>query len=820
VARLRAQPESKSQELEEEIEDEGEDVDADEDEEEDGDRKAAAPRHEVGGVIAAALGLFVFLSLGSWEAGDLMGPVGAAVSTGLRLAFGAASYGVAMGLVAIAIRLFGVGLPLPGGIAVATGIGMVFSAILLHLGWAGPDLDAIRLPGGLVGEVAGEVLRGLFSTVGASFLSAVAVVVTLLVTTRVSIVKVAVAVWRLARRGARLGSVAIAEAARGAVRSVAALASAWRRSREVLDARRAAEPPPVLVRAKDPVIFDEDPEVEPAVTEVPAPEVAPDPAPAVAEPPALTVRAPKKAARRERVPHPEQVPAPEGGYELPPLSLLDKPPEGSREIDHAAIHETARRLTEALKHFDVHGHVVEAQPGPVVTMYEFTPAPGTRISRVEPLSDDLAMALEVRSVRIVAPIRGKNRIGFEVPNRDREMVYLREMLADERFRAKNGGLSLALGKDIVGNAVFADLAKMPHLLVAGATGTGKSVGLNAMLASLLYRFTPQELRFLMIDPKVVELAVFDGIPHLLLPVQKDMRRASLALKWVVDEMERRFQLFADFGARDVGSYNKSVDAIARGEKEPPKGWPKKVVHGKDAEGNVVELPPDDGEDVAPQLPQRLPMIVVVVDEFADLMMVAAKDVEAAIQRLAQKARAAGIHLILATQRPSVNVITGVIKANFACRIAFRVASKTDSKVIFESVGAEALLGQGDMLFLGPGASGIDRVHGAFVSEEEVKRLADFLRNQGSPVYDEDILKAHEDEEDGDGFEEDEGADEQYDAAVRIVTETRKASVSYVQRRLRIGYNRAARIMERMEREGVVGPAQGSGREREVLAQQI
>ena len=512
-----------------------------------------------------------------------------------------------------------------------------------------------------------------------------------------------------------------------------------------------------------------------------------------------------------------------GEFILPPTTLLDLPKQQALAIDEQALRLNAERLVEKLAAYGVRGRVDEIHPGPVVTMYELEPESGTKVSKIASLADDLAMALAAQKVRIVAPIPGKARVGFELPNKIRQMVALREILEDERWGETKAALPVAFGKDIAGQPVYGDLAKMPHLLVAGATGAGKSVGLNVMLASLLMKRTPDDVRLLMIDPKVVELAVFDGIPHMLLPVVTDMKKANLALRWAVDEMERRYQLFADAGARNVTTYNERVEKVIRGELSADKLSPKKV--GKQVayggEGEEVLVDPIDGElaDELP-MPTKLPYIVVVVDEFADLMMVAAKDVETAIARLAQKARAAGIHVILATQRPSVDVITGMIKANFPARIAFKVSQREDSKTILGRNGAEHLLGQGDMLMIPPGSSDLKRVHCAYIGEDEVQAVCDHLRAQGKPVYDERIIAPREDEdgnEIGADSNEKNSGDAVYDKAVAAVAAAGYCSISHLQRQLSVGYNKAAKLVEQMEKEGVVGPASGkAGGRREVL----
>ncbi|MEM9189622.1 MAG: DNA translocase FtsK 4TM domain-containing protein [Myxococcota bacterium] len=509
-------------------------------------------------------------------------------------------------------------------------------------------------------------------------------------------------------------------------------------------------------------------------------------------------------------------------FVLPPTTLLDQAPNGTMRIDAVTLRENAVRLVEKLEAYGVKGRVDEIHPGPVVTMYEFEPQSGTKVSKIAGLADDLAMALAAQKVRIVAPIPGKARVGFELPNDTRQTVYLRAILEDERWNRSKANLPIALGQDIAGQPVYGDLAKMPHLLVAGATGSGKSVGLNVMLASLLLKKTPEEVRLLMIDPKVVELAVFDGSPHMLLPVVTDMKKAALSLRWAVDEMERRYQLFADAGARNIKTYNERVQKVLDGTMAPEKLTPsrKGKVRAQDHEGKEVLLNPVDGEtpNAVDAKPEKLPYVVVVVDEFADLMMVAAKDVEAAIARLAQKARAAGIHVILATQRPSVDVITGMIKANFPARMAFKVSQREDSKTILGRVGAEHLLGMGDMLMIPPGSSDLKRVHSAYISEDEVKEVCDFLRAQGKPVYDNEILKPRDDEEPGGGAKSD---DPIYDKAVAVVAQAGYCSISHIQRQLSVGYNKAAKLVERMEKEGVVGPPTSkAGGRREVLIQSL
>jgi S-DNA-T family DNA segregation ATPase FtsK/SpoIIIE len=481
-----------------------------------------------------------------------------------------------------------------------------------------------------------------------------------------------------------------------------------------------------------------------------------------------------------------------GPYLPPPLSVFDYEEPAQRDLDRRAMLDLAQRLEGTLGDYQVKGRVTAIHPGPVVTMYEFVPAPGTKLSKITALSSDLAMALEALRVRIVAPIPGKAAVGIEVPNRTRETVYLKEIVADQAFTQARGKLNMALGKDISGAPVCVDLAKMPHLLVAGTTGSGKSVSVNGMVCSLLCNASPDDVKMIMIDPKMLELSIYEGIPHLLLPVVTDPKKANLALKWAVDEMERRYELISKAGLRDIGGYNKKVE--------------KQLA---DIAAEQTELFGDSEYDIA-ERPQKLPYIVVLIDEFADLMMVASKEVETSVARIAQKARAAGIHLILATQRPSVDVITGLIKANFPSRIAFQVASRIDSRTILDAQGAENLLGMGDMLFTDRGQA-LRRVHGALITDAEVHRVVEHLKQQGQPIYDLDILKPRADEE-GEEFEED-MSDELYDQAVRLVAETRQASISMVQRRLRIGYNRAARMIERMEREGIVSAADGpKGRE--------
>jgi S-DNA-T family DNA segregation ATPase FtsK/SpoIIIE len=504
------------------------------------------------------------------------------------------------------------------------------------------------------------------------------------------------------------------------------------------------------------------------------------------------------------------IPLGDGEFQLPPVNLLDYDETQAVSMDRAAMLEMSARLIQTLENYGIQGEVTAIRPGPVVTMYEFAPAPGTRLNKIVNLSDDLAMSLEALKVRIVAPIPGKAAVGIEVPNKTRETVYLKEILADDAFQGNKAKLPLALGKDIEGAPIVVDLAKMPHLLVAGATGSGKSVAVNAFITSLLYSATPEDIRFIMVDPKVLELSIYEGVPHLLLPVVTDPKKANLALRWAVDEMERRYDLLARLGVRDIASYNKKLVKLeAKANAERRRGA------SADVDGEAMDEPPperlDDLDLVASleldEPPRRLPYIVVVIDEFADLMMCAPKEVETSVARIAQKARAAGIHLLLATQRPSVDVITGLIKANFPSRIAFHVTSKVDSRTILDQMGAENLLGSGDMLFSDRGQAP-QRLHGCYVQEEEIGRVVDFLKKQGRPAYNYDILKPRDEdgeEGEGGGGGDDDVSDDLYDRAVKIVAEAQRVSVSYLQRRLSVGYNRAAKMVERMERDGVVSP---------------
>ena len=475
-----------------------------------------------------------------------------------------------------------------------------------------------------------------------------------------------------------------------------------------------------------------------------------------------------------------------GDFKLPPLDLLDEIPKSSdTEIEKESLRMNALRVEGKLRDFGVEGEVAEIVPGPVITMYEFRPATGVKISKVASLADDLALNLRASSIRIVAPIPGKSAIGIEIPNNKRKLVTLKEILSSQSFLDSPYMLTIALGMDIVGQPVITDLTKMPHLLVAGATGTGKSVSINAMINSILFKSSPEMVRFVMIDPKRIELAPYQHIPHLLHPVVAHPKEAAKALKWAVGEMEKRYTLLSDKGVRNIEAYNRKV--------RKDKG--------------LAE------HDVSKKIDEHLPYIVIIIDELADLMMVSSREVEESLTRLAQMARAAGIHLIIATQRPSVDVLTGIIKANFPTRISFQVSSRVDSRTILDTMGSEHLLGDGDMLFLPPGVAKLTRIHGAYVSEEEVKRVASFLTRQMKPEYDKSIvtdITAEEDLKEVGGDK-----DEKYEDAVELVLQTGHASISMVQRKLRVGYNRAARMIEDMEKNGIVGPSDGS-KPREIL----
>jgi S-DNA-T family DNA segregation ATPase FtsK/SpoIIIE len=594
------------------------------------------------------------------------------------------------------------------------------------------------------------------------------------------------------------------------------------------------------------------------------------------------------------------------GFTAPPVDILTGEASAAEPLDREGLTATAERLRVKLASFGIQGQVTQIRPGPVVTMFEFLPAAGVKVSRIASLSDDLAMAMEALRVRIVAPIPGKGVVGIEVPNKQRQTVVLKELVEQDAFQKSQSKLAMCLGKDIEGMPYIADLAKMPHLLIAGTTGSGKSVAVNSMIVSMLLRASPEEVRFLMIDPKMLELSVYEGIPHLLLPVVTDSKKAAMALRWAVEEMERRYQLLAECGVRNIGSYNKKVEKEGDGARKPQTsaGKEKRVVDLTDPTLDVHELqrlaasgeltavreqiglrpslPGDVGERVgagamksaflsegpgavhggvdatrgaaangagalAPSgaewllaemqargekvdLPgkqeelqleplRKLPYLVIIIDELADLMMVASREVETYIARLAQMARAAGIHLMVATQRPSTDVVTGVIKANFPARISFQVASRHDSATIINTPGAENLLGMGDMLILPPGTSSLTRVHGPYVDEKEIHAVVEHWKSQGAPVYDPNILKPRA--EDGEGLDgaPDEGPDELYDQAIAAVGDMRFISISLLQRKLRVGYNRAARMIERMERDGIVGPADGA-KPREVLIRPV
>jgi S-DNA-T family DNA segregation ATPase FtsK/SpoIIIE len=646
------------------------------------------------------------------------------------------------------------------------GVFFVSVAVLISLAI---DAENAREAGGILGGFLKEsLLVPWFGRISATLITLVALLLSVMLLTQYSLLDL----WQRARKQSLELKKSIAPVITHRLQELREK-SEKRKGENVRKERPDYTPPPIVVK------------------EEPRPEQA------------------KKNTRKPAAPQ-EQFKLPEmsEGYKLPPTDLLDAPQSEPFKLDKDTLHANSLILQKKLADFGVDGEVTAVRPGPVITMYEFKPAPGVKVRRIVMLADDLAMALRAVSVRILAPIPGESVVGIEIPNQRRETVCLREVIESDPYQNAESTLTLALGKDIGGTPFVTDLGRMPHLLVAGATGTGKSVSINAMILSILFKSTPRDVKFIMVDPKMLELTVYEEIPHLLVPVVTDPKKAAAALFWAMDEMDRRYRLMRDKGARSIDNYNRIV------EKEAAR---KPALELKDTE--PVESNAEIGGNLDNDQPlehERLPRIVIIVDELADLMMSVGRDIEEYITRLAQKARAAGIHLILATQRPSVDVITGLIKANFPARISFQVTSRVDSRTILDSIGAERLLGNGDLLFLPPGTARLTRVHGAFVSDQEVRKVMTFIKHQGKPQYRPEVFETKKEFEDA---AEDQEYDEMYDQALAIVTETQQASISMIQRRLRVGYNRAARMIEQMERDGAIGPADGA-KPREVYARKI
>jgi len=692
------------------------------------------------GLFAAAFVLISLLSAQISSSGNWCGEVGRLVSQVLLGFLGWGAYLLVALLSWISILFFNPRMSFERLPQVTLGIsGAIISCCALLSSFSLRSADLLEL-GGFLGKTVFSLVHSVLGSTGTVLVLVFVLVVSLMLSTQFSPYQLAALVWRWFK---------------GSIKWIFGLfGSTFKKLKE--RPRKPSRPAREKKTRKAPAVT---PEKEAA------------PVQAAVQPVVKELKKPEEPAGDDKDFRTE--PLAKGNWKLPPLSILARSKQVTEQIDKNVYLKISNQLEQKLKNFGVSGKVVGISPGPVVTTYEYSPAPGIKINKIVGLADDLALGLRAQSVRVVGSVPGKSALGIEIPNETRQVVYIRELLASERFKNNRAKLAIVLGLDVVGNPTIADMARMPHLLIAGATGAGKSVAINSIIASILFNATPEDVRFLMIDPKRIELSGYEGIPHLLHPVVVEPKLASRALLWAVREMERRYRMLEEARVKSFDSYNDTAEV-------------------------------------------KLPYIVIIVDELADLMMVASKDVEGAIARLAQMARAAGIHLILATQRPSVDVLTGLIKANFPTRIAFKVSSKVDSRTIIDGSGAEHLLGMGDMLYMPPGTATIKRVHGTYISEQETSDLVEFLKKQGSAVYDDSVLEQVEDENSLSSGAGEDDYDERYDEAVAFVCEAGQASISMIQRRLRIGYNRAARIIEMMEKEGIVGPADGA-KPREVLA---
>jgi len=755
-----------------------------------------------GGAVAIFLALSLFSFASDAPRSNLGGPVGHAIADAMLHALGIAAYLFPVYLGYLTVALLRRSAEDFGAMRFA-GSALLVLALAAFAGLVTGGRAVVH-GGGWLGGFVATVLYGLLGGPGAFLVLIMLVAFAVVLSTGVSAID-------LVERAAGWVATSGRDAAE---RAWAVLRSRMRREPvPAVDGRRArkASPRPIPL-----VEVDEDDDRVASSGRGAAAELPP----IIREPERKPE--PPKRDRVRRVDEQEELFV-EDTYRLPALGLLDQPVRNTQPIDEAALHASSRILETKLADFGVAGKVVAVRPGPVITTFEFEPAPGVKVSRIVNLADDLAMALRAASVRILAPIPGKPVVGVEVSNPRRETVYIKEVLQNDAYKGGDSKLTLALGKDTTGNVVVADLGRMPHLLIAGATGTGKSVSMNAMIMSILFKASPRDTRMIMIDPKMLELSTYEGIPHLLVPVVTDPKKAAAALANMVREMEDRYRLLHEKGVRNVDSYNRLIAqareaAAADAAAEAAADAAARAAAGDDDTADVSATTSHDATSARGGQHRHLPRIIVIIDELADLMMTVGREIEESITRLAQKARAAGIHLILATQRPSVDVITGLIKANFPARISFQVTSGTNSRTILDCVGAERLLGEGDMLFLPPGTARVQRLHGAFVSDADVHKVVEFIKRQEAPRYEMELLEGGDDE-DGEGGDGEDLSDEMYDMAVRLVTEHRQASISWLQRRLRVGYNRAARMIERMEREGVVSAASGA-KGREVIVRRI